>query len=91
MRIPYSVLLAGSAFIISFALTPLVMLGARRLSIVDRPGPRRIHTKPIPTAGGLAMAVAVLGVAWERASSPRRPATPSTCVPLSESRSPRAS
>ena len=64
MRIPYSLVLAGAAFLIAFALTPLVMLVARRLGIVDRPGPRRIHTKPIPTAGGLAMAVAVLGVAW---------------------------
>ncbi len=64
MRIPYSVLLAGSAFIISFALTPVVMAAARRLGVVDRPGPRRIHTEPVPTAGGLAMAVAILGVAW---------------------------
>lgn len=64
MRIPYSLVLAGAAFLIAFALTPLVMMAARRFGVVDRPGPRRIHTKPIPTAGGLAMAVAVLGVAW---------------------------
>lgn len=64
MRIPYSLVLAGAAFLIAFALTPLVMFAARGLGIVDRPGPRRIHSKPVPTAGGLAMAVAVLAVAW---------------------------
>ena len=64
MRIPYSLVLAGAAFLIAIALTPLLMAAARKLGIVDRPGPRRIHTSPIPTAGGLAMAVAVLGVAW---------------------------
>ncbi len=64
MRIPYSVLLAGTAFVVTFALTPLVMAAARRLGVVDRPGPRRIHTAAIPTAGGLAMAVAVLAAAW---------------------------
>jgi len=64
VRIPYSLVLAGAAFLIALALTPLVMAVARRFGVVDRPGPRRIHTKPVPTAGGLAMAVAVLGVAW---------------------------
>lgn len=64
MRIPYSLVLAGSAFLITLAVTPAVIVAARRLGIVDRPGPRRIHTSPIPTAGGMAMAVAVLGVAW---------------------------
>jgi UDP-GlcNAc:undecaprenyl-phosphate GlcNAc-1-phosphate transferase len=64
MRIPYSLVLAAAAFLIAFVLTPLVMRVALRFNVVDRPGPRRIHTRPIPTAGGLAMAVAVLGVAW---------------------------
>lgn len=64
MRIPYSLILAAAAFAITLALTPLVMAAARRFGIVDRPGPRRIHTTPIPTAGGVAMAIAVLGVAW---------------------------
>ena len=44
--------------------TPLVMAFARRIGAVDEPGPRRIHRDSVPTAGGLAMVVAVLGVAW---------------------------
>ena len=64
MRIPFSVMLAGSAFLVTIALTPLFMAAARRLGMVDQPGPRRIHKTPIPTGGGLAIAVAVLGVSW---------------------------
>ncbi|WKZ81999.1 MAG: MraY family glycosyltransferase [Acidimicrobiia bacterium] len=64
MRIPISLLLAISAFGVALVATPLVMVLARRIGAVDRPGPRRVHTKPIPTAGGLAAAIAVLGVAW---------------------------
>lgn len=64
MRIPYSVVLAGTAFLITVAFTPLVMAAARRIGAVDKPGPRRIHTAPVPTAGGFGMVVAVLGVVW---------------------------
>jgi UDP-GlcNAc:undecaprenyl-phosphate/decaprenyl-phosphate GlcNAc-1-phosphate transferase len=64
MRIPISALLAGAACVITLALTPVVMAAARRFGAIDRPGPRRIHKTPVPTAGGLAMGVAVLGVAW---------------------------
>ena len=64
MRIPYSLVLAGGVFLVTLALTPVVMAAARRFGWVDQPGPRRIHTTPIPTTGGLAMAVGVLGVAW---------------------------
>jgi len=64
VRIPYSLILAFAAMVVTALVTPLVMATARRLGALDRPGPRRIHREPIPTAGGLAMAVAVLGVAW---------------------------
>jgi len=37
---------------------------SRRLGALDRPGPRRIHRAPVPTLGGLALAVAMLGAAW---------------------------
>jgi len=37
---------------------------------VDRPGPRRIHAEPVPTLGGLAIALAVLGVAWTARALP---------------------
>lgn len=64
MRIPYSLQLAVAAAIIVYAVMPSVMAWARRIGAVDEPGPRRIHRDPIPTAGGLAMVIAVLGVAW---------------------------
>jgi UDP-GlcNAc:undecaprenyl-phosphate GlcNAc-1-phosphate transferase len=34
------------------------------MNAMDHPGPRRIHEAPVPTLGGLAMAIAVLLVAW---------------------------
>jgi len=56
-----SVLLVGStllAFALAAAATPLVGLWARRLGMLDVPGGRRVHPRPIPRPGGLAIAVA---------------------------------
>jgi len=64
MRIPYSAELAAAAAAVALATTPAVIAMARRASAFDHPGPRRIHREPVPTLGGLALAVAVLGVAW---------------------------
>lgn len=61
---PYSLTLALASCAVALGLTPLVMLLARRVGALDRPGPRRIHREPVPTLGGLAIATAVLGVAW---------------------------
>jgi UDP-GlcNAc:undecaprenyl-phosphate GlcNAc-1-phosphate transferase len=61
---PYSLALALAACILTLALTPAVMTLARRVGALDHPGPRRIHHVPVPTLGGLAFVVAVLGVAW---------------------------
>lgn len=45
----------GLAFGISLALTPVVILLARKLDVIDRPGnPRKIHKQPIPLLGGVA-------------------------------------
>jgi UDP-GlcNAc:undecaprenyl-phosphate GlcNAc-1-phosphate transferase len=60
MRIPYSLLLALAAFVLTFALIPLVRLLAVKVGALDRPGPRRVHTEPVPTLGGLAFAAAYL-------------------------------
>jgi UDP-GlcNAc:undecaprenyl-phosphate/decaprenyl-phosphate GlcNAc-1-phosphate transferase len=62
--VPYSLQLALAAFAVALAATPLVMALARRTGAMDHPGPRRIHSVPVPTIGGLAIVVAVLGVAW---------------------------
>ena len=61
---PYSLALALAACVLTLALTPAVMTLARRAGALDHPGPRRIHRVPVPTLGGLAFVVAVLGVAW---------------------------
>jgi len=62
--LPYSLSLALAAAAVTFALTPAVIARARRAGALDHPGPRRIHREPVPTLGGLALVVAVLGVAW---------------------------
>src|SRR5213594_3392740 len=56
-----SLLLVGSTllgFALAAAATPLVGLLARRLGMLDMPGGRRVHPRPIPRPGGLAIAIA---------------------------------
>jgi UDP-GlcNAc:undecaprenyl-phosphate/decaprenyl-phosphate GlcNAc-1-phosphate transferase len=56
-----AILLVGStllAFVLAAAATPLVGMLARRLGMLDMPGGRRLHPRPIPRPGGLAIAVA---------------------------------
>jgi UDP-GlcNAc:undecaprenyl-phosphate GlcNAc-1-phosphate transferase len=56
-----SILLAGStllAFALAAIATPLVGVLARRLGMLDMPGGRRRHPRPIPRPGGLAIALA---------------------------------
>ena len=48
---------------IALLLTPIVRRTVRRHGIVDRPDARRINTRPIPRAGGVAIAVGFLAVA----------------------------
>lgn len=64
MMPPYSLMLALAALAVTVLATPAVMALARRSGALDHPGPRRIHAQPVPTLGGIAMAIAVLGVAW---------------------------
>jgi UDP-GlcNAc:undecaprenyl-phosphate GlcNAc-1-phosphate transferase len=57
----------GLAFLIAYAVTPLVVRLARRLGAIDRPG-EKIHAREMPRLGGLAIACAfyvpVLGLAF---------------------------
>ena len=58
-----SILLAGStvlAFALAAIATPLVGLIARQFGMLDMPGGRRRHPRPIPRPGGLAIAMACL-------------------------------
>ena len=53
----YALLIAA---VITFALTPVAMRAAWRLGVVDRPGGRRIHDRPIPLHGGVAIFLGIL-------------------------------
>ncbi len=70
LRMPYSLSLALAALAVTLLTTPLVMRVARRAGALDQPGPRRIHTEPVPTLGGIALVVAVVGVAWAARALP---------------------
>ncbi len=61
---PYSLALALASALAALLLTPLARALAIRVGALDYPGARRIHTTPTPRFGGLAIAAAVLGVAW---------------------------
>ncbi len=54
---------AAAAAGLVLLLTPLVRAIARRAGFLDRPGPRKIHTDPVPYGGGIAVAAAVLALA----------------------------
>jgi UDP-GlcNAc:undecaprenyl-phosphate GlcNAc-1-phosphate transferase len=54
-----------ASFSLAIVLTPLVIRLARRLQFLDQPGPRKIHTAPMPYGGGIAVAATVLlGTLW---------------------------
>lgn len=57
------------SFALSAGLTPLIRFFAFRLSVVDQPGPRKVHAKPTPLLGGLAVYLAFLitvAIFWSR-------------------------
>ncbi len=46
---------AAAAAVVSYLLTPLAGRLALRLGALDQPGPRKIHLRPIPRLGGVAV------------------------------------
>ena len=48
------------ALFITAALIPLLARWGPRLGFTDRPGPRKVHSVPVPRVGGIAMAVGIL-------------------------------
>ncbi|MBI5168611.1 MAG: undecaprenyl/decaprenyl-phosphate alpha-N-acetylglucosaminyl 1-phosphate transferase [Candidatus Eisenbacteria bacterium] len=64
MIVPYSLQLALAAGLVALALTPLARALAIRVGAMDVPDARRVHDRPMPRFGGLAIAAGVLGVAW---------------------------
>jgi UDP-GlcNAc:undecaprenyl-phosphate GlcNAc-1-phosphate transferase len=80
--IPYLVVLAVASGT-TFALTPVARWLAFRTGAVVRPDPRRVHSRPTPTLGGMAMMGGVLAgfaVAWALPSL--RPVFDSLTVPV---------
>ncbi|MBC8218377.1 MAG: undecaprenyl/decaprenyl-phosphate alpha-N-acetylglucosaminyl 1-phosphate transferase, partial [Planctomycetes bacterium] len=49
----------GSA-ILALVITPAVIWGARRINIVDVPGARSSHSKPVPHVGGISLFAAMM-------------------------------
>ena len=57
--LPYAVAFAVSG-VVAFVATPFVRRLSLRLGWIDHPSDRKVHPKPTPTAGGLAIFVGVL-------------------------------
>ncbi len=54
-------------FAVALALTPVCAAAARRLGIVDRPGPLKVQSTAVPYLGGVAVLAGLLGpVLWTR-------------------------
>lgn len=49
------------AFTVAVVTAPLAGRLARRLGLVDRPGPLKVHRRPVPYLGGLAVLAGLLG------------------------------
>ena len=62
------------ALVVAAAATPVAAAIATRLGLVDRPGPLKVHDRPIPYLGGLAVLAAVAG--------PVAVTRPSVLIPL---------
>jgi UDP-GlcNAc:undecaprenyl-phosphate GlcNAc-1-phosphate transferase len=62
------------AFVVAVITTPAAAWLATRVGLVDHPGPLKVHARPIPYLGGLAVLVALIG--------PVAGARPSMLVPL---------
>lgn len=53
-----------TAFAVSLLLVPPVARLAKALGIVDRPGPLKVQTTPVPYLGGVAILTGMLAAAW---------------------------
>jgi UDP-GlcNAc:undecaprenyl-phosphate GlcNAc-1-phosphate transferase len=51
---------AAGALITALLVTPAAMWVARRVGLVDRPGPLKVHAQPVPYLGGLGVAAALV-------------------------------
>ncbi|MGH8979030.1 MAG: hypothetical protein ACRDV7_13210, partial [Acidimicrobiia bacterium] len=57
------------AFLVAVAATPVIARVAIGLGVVDHPGPLKVHDRPVPYLGGVAVFIAIaVGVVAERPS-----------------------
>jgi UDP-GlcNAc:undecaprenyl-phosphate GlcNAc-1-phosphate transferase len=54
----------GFAFLLVFLLVPVVRTAALRIGFVDRPARRKIHNRPVPLSGGVALYAGVVLTSW---------------------------
>ena len=57
---PNYILVAGIAAVVTFLLTFVMRWAAPRIGAIAMPGPRSVHTEPLPSLGGAAMFVGFL-------------------------------
>ena len=62
------------ALLVAVVATPIAARIAKRVGVVDRPGPLKVHARPVPYLGGVAVFAGVAG--------PVAAARPSLLVPL---------
>ncbi|MDA9196978.1 hypothetical protein N9O52_02280 [Akkermansiaceae bacterium] len=60
----YALAFIATAFFVSVILTRILIAVGPRFGLMDEPGERRVHTTPVPRAGGLAIWMAFLIVLW---------------------------
>ena len=60
--IPFLFVALAAAAAVSFLLTPLVRRVAIRYGAIDHPDERRVNERPVPRGGGVAVAIAFVGV-----------------------------
>ena len=68
--------LALVTFALALLATPLVREWSSRLGFFDHPGTRKVHTAPMPTGGGFAVAFAFLVGLWASTLLPGAPERP---------------
>ena len=60
--VPFLFVALAAAAAVSFLLTPLVRRVAIRYGAIDLPDERRVNERPVPRGGGVAIAIAFVGV-----------------------------
>jgi UDP-GlcNAc:undecaprenyl-phosphate GlcNAc-1-phosphate transferase len=60
LKNPDFLIAAAVAFALSLGLTPLMISLSKKLKILDMPGARKAHSKPMPLMGGVAMYIATI-------------------------------